>query len=98
MLPGPARTGIALSLLSAVGFCLMAILIRQAAGFNTFMVAQFRFVIGLALLGTAALFGRIRLDFSNGWLLFFRGLSGDVLLTDFLKILDLTIAYQMILI
>ena len=72
MLPGPARTGIALSLLSAVGFCLMAILIRQAAGFNTFMVAQFRFVIGLALLGTAALFGRIRLDFSNGWLLFFR--------------------------
>jgi drug/metabolite transporter (DMT)-like permease len=54
----------------------MAILIRQAAAFDTFMVAQFRFVIGLALLGTAALFGYIRLDFANGWLLFFRGLSG----------------------
>jgi drug/metabolite transporter (DMT)-like permease len=67
-----------LSLTSAVGFCAMAVLIREAASFDTFMVAQFRFVIGLALLSTAALFGRIRLDFGNGGLLFLRGLTGGV--------------------
>jgi drug/metabolite transporter (DMT)-like permease len=70
------RQGVALSLLSAVGFCGMALLIRLAASFDTFMVAQFRFVIGLALLGTAALSGWIRLDFRNGRLLFLRGLTG----------------------
>lgn len=70
------RRGVLLSLVSAVLFCAMAVMIRQAASFNTFIVAQFRFAIGLALLGSAALFGRIRLDFHNGWLLFFRGLSG----------------------
>lgn len=70
------RRGVVLSLTSAVGFCAMAALVRQAARYDSFMVAQFRFVIGLALLSTAALFGCIRLDFSNGWLLFLRGLSG----------------------
>jgi len=67
----------ALMMLSAgVFFCVMACMIRQMADVSSFMVVQFRFVIGLALLGTAALFGRIRLSFTRGPLLFLRGLTG----------------------
>ena len=61
---------------SSMAFCVMASLIRYAASINSFKVALFRFTIGLALLGTAALFGKIRLTFVHGPLLFFRGLTG----------------------
>ena len=65
-------------LCSSVAFCGMSTLIRYAASIDSFRVALCRFVIGLALLGTAALFGKIRLTFVHGRLLFFRGLTGGV--------------------
>jgi drug/metabolite transporter (DMT)-like permease len=71
-----ALRGTLLMLGSSIFFCVMAGMIKRMSHVNSFMVVQFRFVIGLALLSTAALFGRIRLSFSNGPLLFLRGLTG----------------------
>lgn len=63
---------------SSVAFCLMASLVRHASNIDSFKVASFRFVIGLALLGTMALFGKIKLTFVHGPLLFLRGLTGGI--------------------
>ncbi len=62
---------------SSIFFCIMSGMIKQMSEVNSFMVVQFRFVIGLALLSTAALFGRIKLSFINGPILFLRGLTGS---------------------
>ncbi len=70
--------GIFLILASSIAFCAMSILIRYAASMDTFRMVLFRFVIGLTLLGTAALFGKIRLTFVHGPLLFLRGLTGGI--------------------
>ncbi|MBN2450392.1 MAG: DMT family transporter [Lentisphaeria bacterium] len=73
-----SRAGVVLMSGSSIVFCLMSVLVRRASDIDSFMVAQFRFLIGLALLGTAALSGRIRLEFRNSRLLFLRGLTGGV--------------------
>jgi drug/metabolite transporter (DMT)-like permease len=65
-----------LMLASTVAFCVMSGLVRQAAEIDPFKTTLFRFIVGLGLLGTAALFGRIRLKFTDGPRLFFRGLLG----------------------
>jgi drug/metabolite transporter (DMT)-like permease len=68
--------GVVLILVSTVFFCLMSSLVRYASDIDPYKTTLFRFVVGLGILGTAALFGRIRLRFNNGLLLFIRGLIG----------------------
>lgn len=65
---------------SSVAYAGMSVLIKQVTlmGIDSYKTTLFRFVIGLALLATAALFGRIKLVFNKGWLLFVRGLVGGV--------------------
>jgi len=70
--------GTVLILASTVFFCLMSGLVRYASDIDPYKTTLFRFVVGLGILGTAALFGRIKLRFNNGLLLFLRGLIGGV--------------------
>ena len=65
-------------MISTVFFCLMSALVRYASDIDSYTATLFRFVVGLGMLGTAALLGKIRLKFVNGPLLFFRGLFGGV--------------------
>jgi len=68
--------GIALILASTIAFCLMSGLVRYASGIDPYKTTLFRFIVGLGILGTAALFGKIPLKFTNGPLLLLRGLTG----------------------
>ena len=68
--------GVVLILASTVAFCAMSGLVRYASGIDPYKTTLFRFIVGLGMLGTAALFGKIRLKFVNGPLLFLRGLFG----------------------
>ena len=68
--------GVALILASTVAFCLMSGLVRYASDIDPYKTTLFRFIVGLGMLGTAALFGRITLKFANGPLLLLRGLTG----------------------
>jgi len=70
------RKGAMLILASAVAFCVMSTLVRYASDIDPYKTTLFRFVIGLGMLGTAALFGKIKLQFTHGPLLFLRGLFG----------------------
>jgi drug/metabolite transporter (DMT)-like permease len=56
----------------------MSGLVRYAAGIDPYKTTLFRFIVGLGVLGTAALFGRIKLRFVNGPLLLLRGLTGGI--------------------
>ena len=68
--------GVVLILASTAAFCLMSGLVRYASGIDPYKTTLFRFIVGLGMLGTAALFGRITLKFINGPLLLLRGLTG----------------------
>lgn len=68
--------GAALILSATAAFCLMSGLVRYASYIDPYKTTLFRFIVGLGMLGTAALFGRIKLKFSNGPLLLLRGLTG----------------------
>jgi drug/metabolite transporter (DMT)-like permease len=68
--------GTLLILASTAAYCLMSALVQRASDIDPYKTTLFRFVVGLGILGTAALFGRIRLRFSDGRLLFLRGLFG----------------------
>ena len=61
---------------SCVAFSAMAVLVKYIAYVDAFKTSLARFMIGIAILGTAALAGRIRLDFNDNKLLFLRGLVG----------------------
>lgn len=63
---------------ASVIFCVMSSLVKYASNIDSYKITLFRFVIGLGLLGTAALFGKIKLTFVNRPFLFFRGLIGGV--------------------
>ena len=79
--------------LSSVVFCAMSMLIKCVPGIDSFKTSLFRFIIGMAVLGTAALFGFIQLRFHNGRLLFLRGLFGGIsVFLFFLSIAKLGIA------
>jgi drug/metabolite transporter (DMT)-like permease len=54
----------------------MSGLVRYASDIDPYKKTLFRFVVGLGILGTAALLGRIKLRFVHGPLLFLRGLFG----------------------
>ncbi len=62
--------------LSCVAFSAMAAFVKYIAYIDAFKTSIVRFMVGLALLGTAALLGKIRLDFNDTKLLFLRGLIG----------------------
>ncbi len=68
--------GTFLILASTIAFCLMSMLVRYASDIDGYKTTLFRFVVGLGILGTAALFGKVRLRFTHGPLLFLRGLFG----------------------
>ena len=70
--------GVALILASTAAFCLMSGLVRYASNIDPYKTTLFRFIVGLGILGTAALLGRITLKFNNGPLLLLRGLTGGV--------------------
>lgn len=72
----PETKGAMLILGGTAAFCLMSTLVRYASDIDPYKTTLFRFVIGLGILGTAALFGKIRLKFTHGPLLFLRGLFG----------------------
>jgi len=65
---------------SSVIFSVMCGLSKWAynLGVDAYKITLFRFAIGLAVLGTAAMFNKVRLEFFRSWLLFLRGLSGGV--------------------
>jgi drug/metabolite transporter (DMT)-like permease len=67
----------AVLILSSTGlFCLMSSLVKYASDIDPYKTTLFRFVIGLGILGTGALFGKIKLRFVHGPFLFLRGLLG----------------------
>jgi drug/metabolite transporter (DMT)-like permease len=68
--------GAGLILASTVAFCLMSGLVRYASDIDPYKTTLFRFIVGLGMLGTAALLGKITLKFVNGPLLLLRGLTG----------------------
>ena len=68
--------GIILMTASSLAFSLMSGLVIYASNIDSFKTTLFRFVIGIGLLGTAALFGKIKLKFVHGPFLFLRGLTG----------------------
>lgn len=68
--------GVALILASTAAFCLMSGLVRYASDIDPYKTTLFRFIVGLGILGTVALFGKIKLKFFNGPLLLLRGLTG----------------------
>lgn len=70
--------GVALILASTAAFCLMSGLVRYASNIDPYKTTLFRFIVGLGMLGTAALLGRITLKFNNGPLLLLRGLTGGI--------------------
>ncbi len=91
--------GIVLILGSTVVFSLMSALVRYASDIDSYTTTLFRFVVGLGILGTAALFGKIRLKFVNGPLLFFRGLfGGTAILIYFFSIAKLGVGKGTVLI
>lgn len=73
---GQPAKGILLMVGSCIAFCVMSALISYASFIDSYKTALFRFIIGLGLLGTAALFGKIKLNFEHGPFLFLRGLTG----------------------
>jgi drug/metabolite transporter (DMT)-like permease len=70
--------GVMLALASTVAFCLMSVLVQHASQIDPYKTTLFRFVVGLGILGTAALIGKIKLTFTHGPLLFLRGLFGGL--------------------
>jgi len=70
--------GVALILVSTAAFCLMSGLVRYASDIDPYKTTLFRFIVGLGMLGTAALLGKIKLKFTNGPLLLLRGLTGGM--------------------
>jgi drug/metabolite transporter (DMT)-like permease len=61
---------------STLAFSVMSALLKVASDISPFKTVLFRFAVGLGLLGLAALWGKIRLEFVRSRLLFFRGLIG----------------------
>ena len=70
--------GVLVMVASCIAFSVMSGLIRYASNIDSFKAVLFRFAIGFTLLGTAALFRKIKLKFVNSKMLFARGLFGGI--------------------
>jgi drug/metabolite transporter (DMT)-like permease len=90
---GGRTLGLAAMVLSSVLFSGMSLGIRLADGADSFLTSFIRFAIGIAIVGSLALAGRVRLSFVNlPWHLL-RGVTGSVAVyTSFLAIEKLGIA------
>ncbi len=69
-------TGVLLMFGASVAFSIMAGLIKATPTISPAKMVLFRFIIGFALLGLAAIFNRITLKFTRSPLLFLRGVFG----------------------
>ncbi len=74
----PQKKGALLICASTVVFCVMASLIKSAAGVSPFKMILFRFIVGFGVLGMAAIYGKIHLKFVRSHMLLFRGATGGV--------------------
>jgi drug/metabolite transporter (DMT)-like permease len=91
--------GILLILISTVFFCLMSSLVKYASDIDPYKTTLFRFIVGLGILGTAALFGKVKLKFAHSPLLFLRGLfGGTAILIFFMSIPKLGVGKGTVLI
>ncbi len=72
--------GILVMALSSALFSVMTTLIKygKTLGLDPYRMVLYRFAIGLALLGSLAMFRKIKLEFFKSWLLFFRGFLGGI--------------------
>jgi drug/metabolite transporter (DMT)-like permease len=68
--------GAVMMVAACAAFSVMAALVKYISYVDAFKTSLARFIIGIAILGTAAMAGKIRLDFNNAKLLFLRGLLG----------------------
>ncbi len=74
--------------LASVFFCVAGSLVKYGSYIGAYKLAFFRFVIGLGLIATAAMSGRVKLVFNNKRLLFLRGLAGGIAV--FITLLSIT--------
>jgi len=95
---GGRAAGLAAMVLSSVLFSAMGLGIRLAAGADSFLTSFVRFAVGIAVVGSLALAGKVRLSFVNiPWHLL-RGVTGSVAVyTSFLAIEKLGLARGSIL-
>ena len=70
------KKGAALMVLASCFFCFTGCLIKSGSYMGAYKLTFFRFVIGLGLITTAAMAGKVKLIFVNKKLLFLRGLLG----------------------
>jgi drug/metabolite transporter (DMT)-like permease len=70
--------GILLMFGANITFTIMAGLVRVLADFNSYTTTLFRFFVGIMILCTLAMSGRISLSFVNTPVLFLRGLTGGI--------------------
>jgi drug/metabolite transporter (DMT)-like permease len=70
--------GAALIFVACGFFCMAGSLIKFGSYIGVYKLAFFRFIIGLCLIATAAMSGRVKLVFNNKKLLFLRGLTGGI--------------------
>jgi drug/metabolite transporter (DMT)-like permease len=75
---GNYTRGVVAMIASSALFSVMSVLIRLASDIDPFKTTLFRFVIGMAVLITLALSGKLRLRFSNKKLLTLRGITGGI--------------------
>jgi drug/metabolite transporter (DMT)-like permease len=68
--------GAALMASASVFFCLTGCLVKSGSYMGAYKLTFFRFVIGLGLITTAVMSGRVKLVFVNKKLLLLRGLTG----------------------
>jgi drug/metabolite transporter (DMT)-like permease len=80
--------GAALMALASGFFCIAGCLVKSGSYIGAYKLTFFRFVIGLGLIATAAMSGRVKLEFVNKKLLLMRGLIGGVAV--FLTLLCIT--------
>ncbi len=69
-------------------FCIASSLIKSGSYIGAYKLAFFRFVIGLCLIATAVMSGRVKLVFNDKKLLFLRGLTGGIAV--FISVLSIT--------
>ncbi|OGS35637.1 MAG: hypothetical protein A2293_01430 [Elusimicrobia bacterium RIFOXYB2_FULL_49_7] len=68
--------GVMLMTLSSLVFCGMGAMIKLIAYVDSYKTSLLRFMVGMAVLSTGAMAGRLHLQFVNKPLLFLRGLCG----------------------
>jgi len=84
---------------ACVFFCVTASLVKLITHVDAFKISLWRFVIGMGLLGTAAMFGKVQLRFHNRKLLFVRGLLGGVgIVITYFAIIKLGMSKGMVLV